>query len=232
MKGFFTKGRVALIVALIALIVLIKFSGLTAFLTLGQLRAHRDLLLGEVSAHYVLSVVLYIALYIVVAALSIPGGAVLDLAGGFLFGTVRATVFVSAGATLGATGAFLITRYLIGDWMHNKYGGHLKRFNDEIDRNGIYYLLTVRFIPAFPFFLINILAGLTRVPLRSFLWTTAVGILPGAAAYTFAGSQLGTINSPGDILSANIIAAFIVLALLSLVPAIVNHFRKRGQPSP
>lgn len=227
MSGFFTKGRVALIVALIILFAFMKFSGLTTLLTFEQIKMHRDLLLGEVNANYIPSVALYVVVYIAVTAFSLPGAAILALGGGFLFGTFQATIFVNVGATLGAACAFLITRYIVGGWMHNRFGENLTKFNSEIEQNGTYYLLTVRFIPVFPFFLINILAGLTKIPLKTFLWTTAVGILPGDIAYTFAGSQLGTIDSPGDIMSVNIIIAFLFLGMVSLIPAVVNKNRRK-----
>ena len=124
---------------------------------------------------YILSLFLFISLYIIATAFSIPGDIILTLAGGFLFGIAVATVIVNIGATAGAVLAFLSARYLVGDRLQEKYQGQLNRFNEELNLNGPRYLLTLRFIPVFPFFLINFLAGLTNIPLRTFVWTTSVG---------------------------------------------------------
>jgi uncharacterized membrane protein YdjX (TVP38/TMEM64 family) len=219
------KNIIALLV-LIAVIVGIRLSGISDYLTLETLQKNRDALLALVRERYVLSVILYIAVYIAAVALNLPGGAVLTLAGGYLFGTVAAVVFVNIGATIGAVLAFLTARYLLGRRIQESYAVQLAKFNKEMDRNGMRYLLTMRLIPVFPFFLVNFLSGLTRVPLATFLWTTAVGIIPATAVFAYAGQQLGTVRSAGDILSPRILAAFIALALFVLFPALRTRFRK------
>jgi len=168
----------------------------------------------------------FIAVYVLVTALSIPGAVILTLAGGFLFCTAAGVIYIDAGATAGAACAFLSARYLLGNRLQQKYGGQLEKFNKEMDLNGANYLLTLRLIPVFPFFLINFLAGLTNVPLRTFLWTTCLGIIPGTAVFAFAGQQLGSLNSPADILSRKVIAAFAALGLLALAPAVWKRMRK------
>jgi uncharacterized membrane protein YdjX (TVP38/TMEM64 family) len=219
------KNIIALLV-LIAVIVGIRLSGISDYLTLETLQKNRDALLALVRERYVLSVILYIAVYITAVALNLPGGAVLTLAGGYLFGTVAAVVFVNIGATIGAVLAFLTARHLLGRRIQESYAVQLAKFNKEMDRNGMRYLLTLRLIPVFPFFLVNFLSGLTRVPLATFLWTTAVGIIPATAVFAYAGQQLGTVRSAGDILSPRILAAFIALALFVLFPALRTRFRK------
>jgi uncharacterized membrane protein YdjX (TVP38/TMEM64 family) len=136
-------------------------------------------------------------------------------------------VYVNVGATLGATFAFLFSRYILGRAIQAKYGAQLEKFNRELDENGHLYLLTVRFIPVFPFFLINILSGLTKIPLWTYVWTTSAGILPGSLVYTFAGSQLGTINSIGDLLTGRILVAFLLLAALTLTPLVLKKLRAK-----
>ena len=178
-----------------------------------------------VERNYLLSVGGYIVIYIVVVAFSIPGATILTLGGGFLFGTLWGAIYVNAGATIGATLAFLFCRYVAGEWVQNKYQDKLTTFNRELLKNGYRYLLALRFIPVFPFFLINIFAGLTRIPLRTFIWTTSIGIFPGSLVYAFAGSQLGDIQSVEDIFSARIAVAFSLLAFLVLFPVIVNYFK-------
>jgi uncharacterized membrane protein YdjX (TVP38/TMEM64 family) len=164
--------------------------------------------------------------YVIVTGLSIPGAVILTLAGGFLFGTIAGVLYVDAGATAGAVCAFLSARYLLGDRLQQKYGGQFAKFNGEMDRNGVNYLLTLRLIAVFPFFLINFLAGLTKVPLKTFLWTTAVGIIPGTAVFAYAGQQLGYINSPADILSKKVIAALAALGFITLAPTVWKRIRK------
>ncbi|TAL24857.1 MAG: TVP38/TMEM64 family protein [Nitrospirae bacterium] len=174
---------------------------------------------------YYLSIVIYIIVYTVSTALSVPGAAVLTLSGGFVFGAVYGAIYSNIGATAGATLAFLFSRYLIGEWVQKKYKERLRRFNEELAKSGHLYLLTLRLIPAFPFFLINFFAGLAKVPLRTFLWTTAVGIIPGDIAYSFAGSRLNTIESVEDIFSARMLIALAFLALLILFPVIYKKLK-------
>jgi uncharacterized membrane protein YdjX (TVP38/TMEM64 family) len=169
----------------------------------------------------------YIGIYIVVVALSIPGATILTLGGGFLFGVLWGVIYVNAGATTGATLAFLFCRYVAGEWVQNKYQDKLNNFNRELSKNGYRYLLALRLVPVFPFFLINICAGLTKIPLRTFVWTTSLGILPGSLVYAFAGSQLSAIESVEDIFSAKILSAFILLALFVIFPVLFNYIKRR-----
>jgi uncharacterized membrane protein YdjX (TVP38/TMEM64 family) len=220
--------KLALAALILCLIIAVRVMGLDEYFTFENLRLYRGRLELFVAAHYAESVLIYIALYVAVAALSIPGAAILSLAGGFLFGLLG-VAYVNAGATAGATLAFLSARYLLGGWIQEKYGDRLAAFNREVAENGYNYLLTLRFIPLFPFFLINIFAGLTRVPLLTFIWTTAAGIIPGSFVYVFAGMQLGSINGPGDVLSWKIIAAFALLGMLAAVPVAVKKLRRKAQ---
>lgn len=214
-----TKRNI-LFVLLIAVIVGLRFSPVGSALTFENLKQHRDALLVFVQDRYWLSVASFIATYIVATALSLPAGLVLTLAGGFLFGVQAGVLYVMIGATTGATIAFLSARYVLGERLQEKYRDALKKFNEEFERNGISYLLTLRLIPIFPFFLINFLAGLTRVPLQTFIWTTTLGIVPATAVFTFAGRQLGTITAASDLLSGKMILVFAALGFLALVPAI------------
>jgi uncharacterized membrane protein YdjX (TVP38/TMEM64 family) len=224
-----SRKKILIIAAIMAVVISIRLSGVTEYLTFENLKSHRHALLQYVHLHYANSSILFIVIYVIVAALSIPGAAVLTLAGGFLFSTIPAVIFCNIGATIGALCAFFITRHLIGNWVHKRYESQLRKFNDEVARNGTYYLLFLRLIPIFPFFLINMFAGLTKVPLRKFLWTTTIGILPGDTVYAFAGSQLGTITSVEDVFSRKILLAFALLALFALIPALYNHLKSRSK---
>jgi uncharacterized membrane protein YdjX (TVP38/TMEM64 family) len=219
------KKQIVLLVVLLSVIAALRLSPLGSVLTFDNLVRHRAELLSFVGAHYASSAFLFIVVYVLVTALSLPGAAILTLAGGFLFGTILCTLYVNVGATAGAVLAFLSARYLLGNRLQEKYAGQLGRFNEEIRRNGTSYFLTVRFIPIFPFFLINFLSGLTTVSLGTFLWTTSAGIIPGTAVYAFAGRQIGSITSPGDVLSWKIFLAFGALAVFSLVPVFLKRYR-------
>ncbi len=193
---------------------------LQAYLTLEALKANRDRLLAFSEAHYGRSVALFVGIYILQTAFSLPGGAILTLAGGFLFGSLLGTVYVNLGATVGATLAFLAARYLLHDWVEHKFGNRVASFQEGFSRNAFSYLITLRLIPIFPFFLVNLLSGLTRVKLATYIAATAVGIIPGSFVYAFAGRQLGTINSLREIASPPVLMAFTLLGLLALTPIV------------
>ncbi len=219
------KKRIILFLLFIGAIVLIRFSPAGSVLTFENLKQHRENLLVFVGHNYAAAAVIFILIYILTTSLSIPGAVILTLAGGFLFGVIASTMYVVIGATAGASLAFLSARYLVGNRLQEKYQSQFKKFNDEVERNGAHYLLVLRFIPVFPFFLINFLAGLTKVPIKTFIWTTAIGIIPGTAVFAFAGQQIGSINSLSEVLSRKVLTAFAVLALFTLVPIIWKHLK-------
>lgn len=229
MKPVHKKILIALCIA--AAIVAIRVFGFDQLLSLETFRQYRDQLLEFTAQHYIPTVAVFILVYIVAVALSIPGATILTLTAGFLFGFFG-VIYVNIGASTGAVLAFLAARYLIGDWVQKRYGEKLASFNREIADNGYNYLLTLRFIPLFPFFLINIFAGLTRVPLATFAWTTMVGILPGSFVYIYTGRQLGMIDKPCDILSWQIILAFVLLGLLALSPVLIKKIMKKKSSYP
>lgn len=226
MKSHQKRLLVALCIS--AAIIIIRVFGLHELLNFETFRQYRDQLLTITNEQYFLIASVFVLTYIIVVALSIPGATILTLTAGFLFGFVG-VLYVNAGATAGAVLAFLAARYLIGDWIQKRYGDRFESFNKEIAENGYNYLLTLRFIPLFPFFLINIFAGLTRIPIITFAWTTMVGILPGSFIYIYTGSQLGGIDKPGDILSLQIILAFVLLGLLALSPVIIKKILKKDK---
>ncbi len=210
----------------IGLIIFARALGIGRYLSLENIQAYHSAISGFIAAHYLASVTVYIASYVIVTALSIPGATVMTLAGGFFFGMVGAA-YVNIGATAGATAAFLAARYVLGSGIQERYGEKLSDFNREIAAHGPNYLLTLRFIPLFPFFLINLFAGLTAVKLRTFVWTTAVGIIPGSLAFIYAGTRLGEVRTATDILSWKLLSAFIALGAIALLPVIVSALRKK-----
>lgn len=172
--------KIILLVLCIGIIIGIRFSPLAHYLTFENFQYHKESLRQMVANRYLFSSLLYIIIYFVSVTLSLPGAAILTMVGGFLFGVLPAIVYVNIAATTGAVGAFLVSRYLLGTFFQQRYGKHLLRFNRELETHGYSYLLMLRLIPVFPFFLINIVAGLTKIPLRMFFWTTALGIIPGS----------------------------------------------------
>lgn len=216
--------RIILLILLASAILLLRFSGIGEHLTFENLKANRDVLKGFVISHYLFAVLVYIALYIS-TALFIPGAIPLTIAGGFLFGVFHGTLYVCIGATIGATLAFFSARHLIGNWIQDRYQNHLKRFNDEIAKNGYYYLLMLRIFPVFPCFLVNYFAGLTKAPFKIFLWTLIITVIPGSVVYTFAGQQLGVIESIRDIYSPQILIAFLLLTIFAFSPIAVRHIK-------
>ncbi|HET9844589.1 MAG TPA: TVP38/TMEM64 family protein [Nitrospira sp.] len=205
------------------------FFDLKAYLSLDVLKANRDKLLAFTEAHYAQAALLFILVYIAQTAFSLPGATLLTLTGGFIFGTLSAALYVNIGATTGATLAFLAARYLFRDWVEQRVGDRLAAFQTGFARNAFLYLLTLRLIPVFPFFVVNLLSGLTRMNVGTYVAATALGIIPGSLVYTFAGRQLGTINSLAELASPRLLLAFTALGLLFLMPVV---YRKFVRPQP
>jgi len=158
----------------------------------------------------------YMGIYTIVTALSIPGAAVMTMAGGAVLGLVAGTVAVSFASTFGATLAFLSSRFLFRDWVQEKFGDRLHTVNQGIRREGAFYLFSLRLIPVFPFFVINLLMGLTDMPVRTFFLISQAGMLPGTIVYVNAGRELGRIQEVSDIMSARLITAFVLLGIIPL----------------
>jgi uncharacterized membrane protein YdjX (TVP38/TMEM64 family) len=213
----FSKGKVALLVLLAA----------AGGMSFENLKASRDLLHSFVETHYALSATVFIAV-VFSTAFFVPGAIALTLIGGFLFGVLQGTVFLLVGATLGSALAFLFARYILGNWIQHRYEEPLRNLNEEIKRHGHHYLAALRIVPIMPFFLVNYLAGITKMSLRTFIWTTAAGMLPGTLIYTFAGRELARIESPEDVLSPRLLAALILLAVFVLLPVIMRVVRRVG----
>ncbi|OGS17850.1 MAG: hypothetical protein A3J83_08625 [Elusimicrobia bacterium RIFOXYA2_FULL_40_6] len=200
----------------------IRVSGVSSYLTFDKLQEYKVQVKDLVDSRYFISVLVFIIAYVIVAGLSIPGASALTMLGGFIFSTIPAVIYTNIGATSGAVCIFILSRYLLGGWIQARYKEKLNRFNREIEINGANYLLTLRFIPLFPFWMINILSGFSKIPLKTFIWTTSLGIIPGSLVYSFIGSRLNYINSPKDILSYKVLIAFLLLALFSILPVVLK----------
>ena len=218
-------GKVITALILLAGIGAFFFFDLSSYLSLESIKANRDALLSYTASNFGVAITVFIVLYIVQTAFSLPGGAILTLTGGFLFGSFLGTIVVNIGATIGATLAFLAARYLLRDWVEHKFGARLKTIQAGFSKHAFSYLMTIRLIPAFPFFLVNLVSGLTRVSIGTYALATALGIIPGSFVFAFAGRQLGTINSLSEIASPPVLLAFTLLGLLALLPI---AYRKWG----
>jgi len=200
---------------------------LQRFLTLAALKANRQALLDYYAAHQLAMVAGFMAVYIVQTALSLPGAAILSLAAGAIFGALPGTVYAITAATIGATLAFLVSRYLLRDAVLRRFGPQLEGMNRELEARGFNYLLFLRLVPLFPFFLINLAAGLTRLPLRIFVIGTALGIIPGGFIYVNAGASLATIESLSGVAAPRVLGSFALLGLFALIPAVYSGINKR-----
>jgi uncharacterized membrane protein YdjX (TVP38/TMEM64 family) len=218
------KGLIFLV--LLAAVVLFFMSDLKQYLTLDSLKNNRQILLDYYARHQAVTIAAFMAVYIIQTALSLPGAAILSLAAGAIFGSIMGTVYANIAATIGAALAFLVTRYLLRDVVLNRFGEKLDGINRELEQRGFNYLLFLRLVPVFPFFLINLAAGLTRLPLRTFFLATMIGIIPGGFVFVNAGASLASIDSISGIASPRVLGSFALLGLFALLPALYGKFKK------
>lgn len=220
--------KILILVAAVIAVVLFFYLDLGRYLTLESLKANRQALIQYYAAHQASTVAGFMALYILQTALSLPGAAILSLAAGAIFGSLAGTFYAVVAATVGATLAFVVTRYLLRDLVLDKFGPKLEGLNRELETRGFNYLLFLRLVPLFPFFLINLAAGLTRLPLRVFVPGTLIGIIPGGFVFVNAGASLATINSLSDVASPRVLGSFALLGLFALVPVIYGKVKKKA----
>lgn len=222
-----TWGRVLLVGTIVLLVVGFFAFDLGRFLSLEELKENRQALLDYRAAHPLVLVAGFMGVYVIQTALSLPGAAIMSLAAGAIFGSLEGTVWAVCAATVGATLAFLVTRYLLHDLVVRRFGAALETVNRELEARGLGYLLFLRLVPVFPFFLINLAAGLTRLPLRTFVFGTFFGVIPGGFVFVNAGASLATIDSLAGIASPRVIASFTLLGLFALVPTLYTRWRKK-----
>ncbi|EOV9406106.1 TVP38/TMEM64 family protein [Vibrio parahaemolyticus] len=199
------------------------------YLTLENAKAQQEALNSFIEANIVYAVAVYFLAYVAITAFSIPGAAVVTLLGAALFGFWFSLLLVSFASTIGATLAFLSSRYLLRDWVQSRFGEKLVAINQGVKKDGAFYLFSLRLIPVFPFFLINLLMGLTPMSIARFYLTSQIGMLPGTAVYLNAGTQLATIDSLSGIVSPTVLASF---ALLGLFPILVKWVMNKVRPTP
>ena len=226
------RGKLIILALFVVAIGAFFYFDLHHQLTLESLKANRDALLTFTDQNYVTAAVIFVVSYCLLVAFSLPGAVFFTLAGGFLFGSVVGTLYVNLAATSGATFAFLAGRYLLRDWVEARFGARLEPLQAGFARNAFSYLMTLRLIPIFPFFIVNLACGLTRVSLGTYVLATTIGIIPGSFVYAYAGRQLGMINSLKEIASPNVLMAFTLLGLLALVPIAYQKWNARKVVAP
>lgn len=197
-------------------IVAFRYFDLGQYLTLEYLKSSQDSLQELYLENRLLVIASYMAIYIAVTALSLPGAVVLTLAGGGLFGLVVGTVVVSFASTIGATLACLVSRFILREWVQSKFGDKLATINNGIEKEGAFYLFSLRLVPIFPFFVINLLMGLTRMRLFTFYWVSQIGMFAGTIVFVNAGKELAKIDSLSGIMSPGLIGSFVVLGLFPI----------------
>lgn len=193
------------------------------YLTLENAKAQQEALNTFISENFVFAAATYFFAYIAITAFSIPGAAVVTLLGAALFGFWTSLLLVSFASTIGATIAFLSSRYLLREWVQSKFGNKLGAINQGVEKDGAFYLFSLRLIPVFPFFLINLLMGLTPMTIARFYLTSQIGMLPGTAVYLNAGTQLATIDSLSGIVSPTVLASFALLGLFPIIAKFALH---------
>jgi len=212
-------------IILVATIVLLAVN-FGQYLTLENAKAQQALLNDYIESNFAVAAATYFILYIMITAFSIPGAAVVTLLGAALFGFWTSLLLVSFASTIGATLAFLSSRFLLRDWVQGKFGDKLSTINQGVEKDGAFYLFSLRLIPVFPFFLINLLMGLTPISVGRYYLTSQLGMLPGTAVYLNAGTQLAEIDSLSGIVSPSVLLSFALLGVFPIAAKwIMGKFR-------
>ena len=212
-----SRSKLVVIGLILVLIGIFFVFDLQRYLTLDYLRSSQQTFADYYDQHRLTTVAIYMAVYVLVTALSLPGATVMTLAGGALFGLGVGFVAISFASTIGATLAFLISRLLLRDFVQNRFGDKLAAINAGVQKEGAFYLFSLRLVPIFPFFVINLAMGLTPISTRTYYWVSQLGMIPGTLVYVNAGTQLGRLDSPAGILSPALLISFVLLGLLPLI---------------
>lgn len=222
------KIKIIVFMVIVFAIIILRIANIQELLSFQSINENIDNIRIYISNNYIFSAVLYIIAYTLVVTFALPLATVFTIGAGFFFGVIG-VLYVVIGATFGAVINFALTRYLIGDKMQSKYSGKLDKLNSEIDESGANYLLTLRLMPLFPFVLINIAAGLSNVKIRTFIWTTFLGIIPGTTAFVILGRSLKDFTIENAKLSPDIFLALGFVGLMALLPIIYKKYKKNKE---
>jgi len=202
------------------------FFDIQQYLSFDTLKINRERLNAKYQENSIIFISWFIGIYFITVSLSLPGATILTLAAGAIFGSVLGMFLVNVGATLGATAAFLSARFIFRDWVESKFGDKLETINSGISGNAVSYVLFLRLVPLFPFFLINLVLGLTQIRLSIYFFVTMIGIMPGSFVYANAGSNLARINTVSDIASPEVFFALLLLGIFAFIPAFYRAIKK------
>jgi len=212
-----SRSRLALLVVIVLLVAAFFAAGGQRYLSFETIKAEQEAILDYYASHPWQTALGFFVAYVAVTGLSLPGAALMTLVAGAIFGLLWGTVIVSFASTIGATVAFLASRFLLRDWVQRRFGHALRAVNEGVAREGAFYLFTLRLIPAVPFFVINLALGLTPIRTATFYWVSQLGMLAGTIVYVNAGTRLAAIESPAGILSPGLLGAFVLLGLFPLL---------------
>lgn len=227
MKTIATSHLLKLLIMLVFVGMLDTFFALGGqhYLTLDALQQNRDALLDYTHLHYWNALLIAVSIYIAVTAFSIPGAVLLSLMAGFLFGRWVGTGVIVIAATVGSALLFLAARYLFADTIRQKLGGRLREMSEGFARDGFNYLLFLRMVPVFPFWMVNLAPAFTGIRLSTYMAATGLGVIPGAFVFANLGQSLGRIHSTAQLVSPETLGALVLLGLLSLVPVLIRRFK-------
>lgn len=219
--------KLAILVVIAAIFITWFAFDLGALFTLENAKAQHAALKDSIAQNFLTASVIYFVVYVTMTALSLPGAAIATLLGAALFGFWWALLLVSFASSIGATLAFLVSRFLLKDWVQGKFGNKLTTINQGVEKDGPFYLLTLRLIPVFPFFLINLLMGLTPIRTAVFYIVSQIGMLPGTAVYINAGTQLAQIDSLSGIVSPGVLLSLVLLGIFPIIAKVVMNFLQK-----
>ena len=220
------KKLIGILIGLGLVAALMYYFGIGKYISFEHIKENRERLLQFVDQYPVWSVFVYIGVCAAIIGTGIPIIGILTLVSGYMFGMLYGTLYATIGATLGVVIMFLAVRYIIMDSIKARYGRQLTQFNGRLQTYGYTYLLTLHWMTIIPYSVVAILAALADVPLLAVIWTTIVGSIPMIFIYALAGRQLGTVENIGDVFSFQVIMAFILLALLALIPMCIRRVRE------
>ena len=228
------RNQIILLGAIAVLVALFFVFDLGRYLNLEYFQEQRTAVVGLYQGNTLLFIVAFMAIYIAMAALSLPGATIMTLAAGAVFGLAVGLVLVSFASTIGATLACLLARYLFRDAVQNRFGKYLGRINEGVEKDGAFYLFAMRLVPAIPFFVINLVMALTPIRLWTFYWVSQIGMLAGTAVYVNAGKEIGQLESLAGILSPTLVISFVLLGVFPFIAKkALNLISKRfgkGEP--
>jgi len=227
-------GRILPLIILLAGLGLFFVFGLQDYISFQTLKENREFLVKFVAEQKMLAILVYMLVYVIAIAFSLPGGLLLTVVGGFLFGAITGTIVVVIAATIGASLLFMATRSALGDFLRAKAGPWLVKLQDGFTENAFNYLLVLRLVPLFPFFIVNIVPAFLGMSLRTYVVGTLIGIIPGTAVFATFGAGIGSILDQGDdvslagVLTPQMIAGLVGLAGLALTPVIYKRIRRKS----